>query len=452
MKSQPIRTLVSAAILSSTPAFHAVAQDSGALLDALVQEGVLQESKAESIRAKLAADYKKTPAGKLQLDSSIKELKLSGDFRFRYQWDKTGPQLSGSSQVLQQRERLRFRLGIDSKLADDFVVGFQLSTSKNADSDNATLGDSSEGAGFSKLPVYISKAYLGWEPVKGLTAVLGKQSNPFFGNDQGLVWDNDINPAGLSEKAELHKVFGWVGPWEVTVTAGQFVFQDNKETITSGTPAKRTGSQNDTFLFQGQVAVAYKYDDNHRLTIAPGVLAYNDESTSAGSYNSAPYNTSNGGKGLKLLLAPGEYSTKIAGLKTRFLWDFSYNTDGRVRAEKVYGLNTAPTSARSDKDDYAWLFGLALGETKKKGDLSFQANYRQVGLTSVDPNLNDSDFGSSCLNIRGFKIGVGYSLSNAVVFSLAYQNAFNLRPQLTTPASLNVNNVQIIQADLSLKF
>jgi hypothetical protein len=63
-----------------------------------------------------------------------------------------------------------------------------------------------------------------------------------------------------------------------------------------------------------------------------------------------------------------------------------------------------------------------------------------------------SDFGSSYLNIRGFKVGAGCNLSNAVVLSLAYQNAFNLRHQLNTPSSLNVNNVQIIQADVTLKF
>ena len=66
----------------------ASAQDGGALLDALVQEGVLKESKAEEIRAKLSRDFSKTPAGKIKLDSSIKEIKISGDARFRYQWEE----------------------------------------------------------------------------------------------------------------------------------------------------------------------------------------------------------------------------------------------------------------------------------------------------------------------------------------------------------------------------
>jgi len=203
-------TLAILALAGASLTGSALAQDAGALLDALVQEGVIKESKAESIRAKLSADYKKTSAGKILIDSSVKELKLSGDARFRFQWDETGPQTNrATGHTVQQRERLRLRLGTDFKLSDDFFGGFQLSTGQKGDSDNATVGDSTEGgASFSKVPIYISKAFLGWEPIKGLTAVVGKQANPFYGNDQGLVWDNDINPAGLSEKAEFHKLLG----------------------------------------------------------------------------------------------------------------------------------------------------------------------------------------------------------------------------------------------------
>jgi hypothetical protein len=173
---------------------------------------------------------------------------------------------------------------------------------------------------------------------------------------------------------------------------------------------------------------------------------------------------------LQLLLLPGDFCTKIAGIKTKFVWDLSYNTDGKTRAYDVYGLKRPGsagannTNLRSSEDDLAWLLGLVVGENKKKGDISLLANYRQTGLTSVDPNLNDSDFGQSRLNTKGFKLGVGYNLSNAVVLNIAYQNAFNLRSGLdstawTTPAKssgvstlADRNNVQIFQADVTVKF
>ncbi len=508
---KPIQSSIALlAVASAALPGGAQAQDSGALLDALVQEGILKESKAEQIRAKLAGDSAKTSAGKIKLDSSVKELKLYGDARFRYQWDEVRAQSANASTTASrdlQRERIRLRIGADAKLSDEFTAGFQLSTAQTADSDNQTVGSSGEGAGFGKFPIYISKAYLGWEPIKGLGGVLGKQANPFYTNDQGLVWDADINPTGFSQKLELHKVLGWVGPWEVTLNAGQFVYADNNEGYLSGTNG--TDKANDAFLFQGQLLVAFKFDDSTKLTFAPGFLTYNAASTanangalnggavtttgtagtkgkpitggtaitaassftpSYGTVNGSPFAAANGTRGLQLLLLTGDFTTKIVGLKTKFVWDFSYNADGKTRAYDVYGLKEKggnATNTRSSQDDLAWLLGVVVGENKKKGDFSVLANYRQTGLTAVDPNLNDSDFGNSKLNTRGFKVGLGYNLSNAVVLNLAYQNAFNLRSELNSsaPGATGVwsstgaasaladrNNVQIIQADVTVKF
>jgi hypothetical protein len=475
---KPLRHSVAvSAIALSAFTTGALAQDSGALLDALVQEGVIKESKAEQIRAKLSSDFAKTPAGKIKLDSSVKELKLSGDARFRYQWDEVRAQSrgkeGGATATLpfadrdQQRERIRLRIGADVKLSDEFTAGFQLSTAQTADSDNQTVGKSGEGAGFGKFPIYISKAYLGWEPLKGLSGVLGKQANPFYTNDQGLVWDADINPTGFSQKLELHKLLGWVGPWEVTFNAGQFTYADNSEGYIKA--ANGTDKANDAFLFQGQLLVGFKFDDSNKLSAAPGFLTYNAASTSSvnSSVNGSAFVADNGTRGLQLLLLPGDFTTKIAGVKTKFVWDLSYNADGKTRAYDVYGLKPTGgnvSNTRSSQDDLAWLLGVVVGENKKKGDVSFLANYRQTGLTSVDPNLNDSDFANSKLNTKGFKVGLGYNLSNAVVLSLAYQNAFNLRSDLNSAAAgtsawnstasslADRNNVQIFQADVTVKF
>lgn len=475
MITKPLQSASILAIAAATLPVVAHAQDSGALLDALVQEGVIKESKAEAIRAKLAGDFAKTPAGKLKFDSSVKEIKLSGDARFRYQWDEVRAQTAnGSANDASrdlQRERIRLRIGADFKLTDEFYGGFQLSTGQTADSDNQTVGQAGQGGGFGKFPIYISKAFLGWEPRKGLGAVVGKQANPFYTNDQGLVWDADINPVGLSEKAELHKLLGWVGPWEITLNAGQFTYSDNNEGYLRA--ANGTDKANDAILFQAQAVVGFKFDDSTRFTTAPGFLTYNAASTAGGaSSNGIPFTADNGTRGLQLLLLPGDFTTKIAGLKTKFVWDVSYNLDGKTRAYDVYGLaqnSTDPTKTRSaGQDDLAWLVGVVIGENKKKGDYSFLANYRQTGITSVDPNLNDSDFANSKLNTKGFKLGAGYNLSNNVVLTLAYQNAFNLRSKLNSASATNSansnfaspnavnladrNNVQIIQADVTVKF
>ena len=138
----------------------AAAQDSGALIDALVRKGVLKDQEAEQIRTQLSRDYAaNTPAGKLNLSSSVKELKLSGDVRLRFQHDiqqtqandidsttgkaaATGAVNNVSSHDSQRdRYRLRLRVNADYKLNDDFFAGFGLQTTQNNDSGNQTMGD-----------------------------------------------------------------------------------------------------------------------------------------------------------------------------------------------------------------------------------------------------------------------------------------------------------------------
>jgi len=67
---------------------QASAQDSGALIDALIKKGILSDQEAEDIRADLSRDYAtQSSAGKLDISSNVTRLRLSGDARVRYQFD-----------------------------------------------------------------------------------------------------------------------------------------------------------------------------------------------------------------------------------------------------------------------------------------------------------------------------------------------------------------------------
>jgi hypothetical protein len=107
----------------------------------------------------------------------------------------------------------------------------------------------------------------------------------------------------------------------------------------------------------------------------------------------------------------------------KFYWDFALNLDGKDRVQDVYltappGTTTsaASTQARSQNetlgDNVAWLAGLQIGQNKKKGDWSVKADYRQVGLGSVDPNENDSDWGDSFLNQQGVQFVASYNFTD----------------------------------------
>ena len=77
-------------------------------------------------------------------------------------------------------------------------------TAQAADSGNQTYEN-----GFDDYNIFISKAFLKWEPNEWLTVTAGKFSNPFYTTD--LVWDSDINPTGLAESIALHKLFNFGG-------------------------------------------------------------------------------------------------------------------------------------------------------------------------------------------------------------------------------------------------
>ena len=97
-----------------------------------------------------------------------------------------------------------------------------------------------------------------------------------------------------------------------------------------------------------------------------------------------------------------------------------------------YVGNSATPSFRnraepSFSDDVAWLVGLKFGENKKAGDFLVSADYRQVGISSIDPNLNSSNFALSNLNAAGWEFHLAYNFTDFLtgVLTLYYSDALN---------------------------
>ncbi len=480
------RLLTAALALALSGIAHA--QENGALLDLLVRKKIINAQEAEDVRAELAREYvTTTSAGKMNLSSSISELKLSGDLRLRYQYDNRDSQVDPAgvgpdedrSPTGTQRSRYRFRLRLnaDVKLGSNWFAGVQLQTSQAADSGNQTFEN-----GFNNYNIFISRAFLGWHSTDDvLTLVAGKQPNPFYTTD--LVWDPDINPQGITESVKFHKIYFGANspdlsadgksysessireerPWELTMNLGQFIFDDNAEGSFDNDAA------NDAYLFVGQLVGSYNFG-GAKVTFAPGILFFNAADLS-GLINENEFSDVPGVSGetrkLVILTAPGDVSFKLGTIPAKVYWDFAYNTQGEGRADDIYALVRAnPATGKLDslhesEDDFAWLAGFQLGQNKKAGDWSLTANYRQTGIASVDPNLNDSDFALGELNTRGFKGGVAYNLTDFATVAATYYYAWNLRDNLTgglatggTPAGgvADSNVIQIFQLDMNIKF
>lgn len=474
------KTTVQLMALGLVSSFVAVAnaQDSGALIDALIRKGVLKDQEAEEIRSQMTRDFAaNSSAGKLNLSSSVKELKLSGDVRVRAQYDQQQAQIVPANpdhDTQRLRYRLRLRLNADYQVNDNFFAGLTLATESKPDSGNQTMAGSGQsvtttsdygknlpGAGFQNYNVYVSRAYLGWTPMSGVTVIAGKQSNPFYTTD--LVWDADINPTGFVERVDLHKFFE-LGSAEVSLIGGQFVLQDNAESgnwanWNTPTATKTDWKARDAFLYQTQLLATLPVAEGVKLTVAPGVMFSNggafDPNAAGQNPNEAAFSVAAGEKtldNLMVILAPGDISTTIAGTKAKFLWDFAYNTDGNRAKLLTFSAGSQIPDKPTFTDKGAYLAGFQLGENKKKGDWSLSANYRSVGAIAIDPNINDSDWALSKTNMAGYKAAFVYNLGDAATIGLTYYNANNIRKGVSFSTLGDKNSVSVIQLDAIVKF
>ena len=473
MSNSPVLKYAAALALASAAAVpQARAEHDSALIDILQRKGVLSQKEAAAVREELAHSSSKDSdsASRIKLSSAVTELRLYGDLRLRYQYESKDTQFTreagGGSNVSQQsRWRFRLRLNADFKLGDRVFGGVELQTAQASDSANQTFEN-----GFSDYNIFISKAYMGWHVNDWLTVTGGKFTNPFYSTE--LVWDPDINPTGVAEVIAFHKMVDSGGvsgggyskdgktyqpaaasalPWELSLVAGQFIFDDNRE---SNGPD--TDLSTDAYLFETQLIGSYKFGST-KLTVAPGWLTYINGSLSDVENNNSfndPIAGLGGTRNLNLLLVPGDLSFKLGSLKTKFFWDFSYNFDAEKRVEDIYAVRNLPGRAsHATADDFAYLVGVQFGENKKAGDWSFLANWRQTGLGAVDPNLNDSDFAQSELNTRGVETGLAYNFTDFAIGAVTYDYAWNLRDSRVDPFALGDANVShVLQVDISVKF
>jgi Putative porin len=367
--------------------------DDQALIDALVRKGILSQKDADTIESEVSKNPAVVPApsSPLKLAPWIKELKLSGDLRLRYQWDEEQaqepsaapsnptptpiPSLRNPTPTLTaspngrnhvaQRSRWRFRLRLNAEMKFDggFFGGVSLTTYNQATNANQTYT-----GGFQNYGIYLSKAFLGWNGYPGLTLIAGKFDNPFYATD--LFWDPNIYPQGLVERIDFDQLFGWNsagepvsyskegkapppapakphGAFELALIAGQFIFYDNNEYNFS------SNLKNDSYLFEEQLVARYR-TDWYSITVAPSLFIANAAGYGHDTVANGPagnFSSVNGGgftapsktdflqfldgtgeeRDLFIVQAPGDITVKVAKIPVKFYWDFAYNFDGGTR-------------------------------------------------------------------------------------------------------------------------
>lgn len=385
------------------------------LLEKLVAKGVLTSREAQDIRAETEKELQKEIAeGKFSnIPAWVENLQFSGDLRLRHQWeDKSDDSLSG-----RHRMRARLRLGLQTKLAEEFnVYAGLISGSSDPRSGNQTLQDS-----FSTKPINLDYAYLAYAPFSELTLYGGKiKQSPLFWKTNDFLWSNDINPEGvalgLTHALDFAKLF---------MNTGFFILEE------SGSKS------NEPYVAYFQPGMDWKISDAVGLK---GAVAYylintqgwnmdhsSDTNTKIGANHRYNYNAVN--PALQL-----NFKEPFGGL-VPYLALFG---------EYAYAVN--PSS-----DNQAWSLGFKFGDSRVRQRGQWQLSYLYRWLERdawLDCFPDGSAYGGGT-NIQGHKVGLSYGLAKNVSLGLNY---YNLEPIKDLSINGQDGNLSLIQTDLSIRF
>jgi len=184
--------IVASALLAGPMAYG---QSADALIDKLVDKGVLTVREANELREESDLAFTRAHAAKTGLPDYVTQMKLYGDVRGRYE----GIFVDGDAPD-RNRFRYRARLGVSVTFFQNIEAGIRLSSGENGDpiSGNTTFSDNA-----SKKGVYMDLAYGKWTPINHngwtLSTTIGKMENPFTTSD--MEFDRDYTPEGAALNA-----------------------------------------------------------------------------------------------------------------------------------------------------------------------------------------------------------------------------------------------------------
>jgi len=456
-------------------------QDDGALLNALVKKGVLSSKEADEISADMAKQESTSAASKIGLGSYVQKLTIFGDLRARYEYRSGTSQLTDAGAVNEQtrvrnRARYRLRVGATEQFADDFSATVRVETSSSAQSTNVTMADDAGVGGKASDAVYIGQAFLTWTPSKSgmdvidkhITINVGKMPQPFVASN--MIWDDDINPDGISEKGTWKIEDGKDNYWTVGFTTAQIVYQTRDDLTQSGFAGGWEG------LLGWQANVRYNWEKSSYVDVNPTIYNYvgkngnNNVKFTGQTSNLTGAGTTTTANDLLVFDAPISVVFPVWKHSLKLFSDTAYNFEAGARKQGAIDTMTynatfaAPTYVTNLKADHnneatAWRVGSEYGESKKKGDWLFGGWYGQTGLFSVDNDLNDSDLMDNRVNFAGFDLYAQYLITDNVSAKVNYAQSSMLKSGLPTGDSFSADTVsgslkdyRLFQADLSVKF
>ncbi|MFH2044019.1 MAG: putative porin [Pseudomonadota bacterium] len=395
------------------------------LIDKLVEKKILTKSEAtelinemqaEEAKEKKEVASKQAPKG-FDLPKWVENTKVKGDIRVRYENQDT----QGDIYPNQNRGRVRLRLGAETKVNEQWVVGVGLATGSDG---NPRSVDQTFTNNSSSKDIWLDYAFAQFTPAAWASIVAGKFKNPLW-NPEQLMWDGDINPEGIAAKLKYEPVKGV----EIFGNIGWLMLDE------SGT------TSNDPYLIAFQPGVNLNLPGGMYLKAAGTYYNFN-------YVDGKNWATSDFGAGL----SKNSNSQDGAGN-----WIYDYDSlagdvefgmtkiPGPIPYAAVFAQYVHALDAHNDND--GWLAGFKFGDKSIKdfGDWQVKYNYRRLERDAWPDFLPCSTAYNGTTNIKGHNAFAGFGIYKNVFLSLTYWNYRHL--QRTEDDRQNV-----LQADLNVKF
>jgi hypothetical protein len=379
------------------------AQSADALIDKLVEKGILTVKEANELREETEKNFNNAYSVKSGMPEWVSAFKFNGDARVRYEGLYSDGTFVDSGRtnrfVDRNRFRYRLRLGATVTMFDNFEAGLKLTTADpvgnfggNPISGNTTLQDNG-----SKKFVYIDQVYLKWSPLVGpdwtATLTLGKMENPFVLDD--MVFDVDYTPEG----AAIQLGYRINDQHSIKFNGGAYILDE------------LAASSDDPYLLAAQLRWEALWTPkwSSSLGFAALTIQNGDRLTNSSIPNVNRGNTRNADGTLRY-----DYNPVVVDASVTYTVDsFPFYTGPfpiRIGGEYMYNVS-AVSGANVNTDFEGWNAGITFGKSGKRRTWELSYTYKWLGADSWFEELPDDDFGAfygQADSPRNSGLGAGY--------------------------------------------
>lgn len=409
-----------AALMTGMPAAHAGEVD--LLVQKLIEKGVLTANEGQILLDDTRQEVAKQNAKGTNdaIPAWIQTTKIKGDLRLRYQSQQR------EAGTVRNRGRYRYRLGIETKPNDKWLVGAGLSSAeKSSTVDDSRSTNTTMTNAFDRGPIRLDYAFGEYKPNSDMGFIGGKYnglSKDYLWYTTDMLWDSDINQEGASAHMNVRNVLGG----DAFLNAGYWVLGES------------SSQASDLGMYYGQGGMVFS-PEPVKIKLAGTFYSFINDDTGSLLSGRASGNTITGGTKYAY-----DFGQILAG-SAEAIYSFPAETTSPIKMAGVFGdyvVNLDPT-----KNNTGYAAGIKFGHPKVGatwGDWQFKYQYVQLASDAWLDSLPDSDRYSGNTNIKGHEWILDIGLAKNVSLGLDYYHSQVLRGTAL--------HESVFQADINMKF